>query len=96
MLSGGSAPSGNGTLIKVQELLEIEGRLGEARGRLQMLERQEQQDRVDRDKWKSLVRELEIKEHEMRLLEEQLNGSNAARVRQIIALLANITKLVRA
>lgn len=81
MLSGGSAPSGNGTLIKVQELLEIEGRLGEARSRFQMLEQQEQQDRMGRDKWKSLVRELEIKEHEMRLLEEQLNGSNAARVR---------------
>ncbi|TFY57528.1 hypothetical protein EVJ58_g6964 [Rhodofomes roseus] len=97
MLSGGSAPSGNGTLIKVQELLEIEGRLGEARGRLQMLERQEQQDKVGRDKWKSLVRELEIKEHEMRLLVEQLNGSNAARVgAEVEKVKANIADLTAA
>lgn len=82
MLSGGSAPTGNGTLIKVQELLDIEGRLSEARGQLQTLEQQAQRDRAGRDKWRTLARDLEIKEHEMRLLEEQVNGSNAARVRR--------------
>ncbi|KZT03117.1 condensin complex subunit SMC2 [Laetiporus sulphureus 93-53] len=80
MLSGGSAPSGSGVLIKMQELLEAEGKLGEARGRLQMLEQREMQDRDAREKWKKLARELELKEHEMRLLEEQINGSNASRI----------------
>lgn len=81
MLSGGSAPTSSGALIKVQELLDIEARLNEANGRLRMLEQQAQRDRAGRDKWRSLVRDLEIKEHEMHLLQEQVNGSNAARVR---------------
>lgn len=79
-LSGGSAPSSSGVLVKVQELLEAERRLGEARGRLEMLEREEERGRVEREKWKKLARELEIKEHEMHLLEEQVGGSNATRV----------------
>jgi structural maintenance of chromosome 2 len=79
-LSGGSAPSGSGTLVKVQELLEVERKLGEAKGKLGVLEKQEEKGRGGREKWKKLVRELEIKEHQMRLLEEQVGGSNAARV----------------
>jgi structural maintenance of chromosome 2 len=79
-LNGGSAPSGSGTLVKVQELLEVERTLGEAKGKLGALEKQEEKGRGRREKWKKLVRELEIKEHQMTLLEEQVGGSNAARV----------------
>ena len=79
-LSGGSAPSSNGTLVRVQELLDIERRLGEANGRLQILERDYEKNRPGRDKWRAMVKELDIKEHEMKLLEEQVGGSNAARV----------------
>ncbi|KAI0919976.1 hypothetical protein AcV5_001907 [Taiwanofungus camphoratus] len=79
-LSGGSAPSGSGVLIKVQDLLEAERKLGEARGRLQMLEKEEEKGKEGREKWKKLARELEIKEHEMRLLEEQVGNSNATRI----------------
>jgi structural maintenance of chromosome 2 len=80
MLSGGSAPSGSGVLVKVQELLEVEGRLREAKKTLEDLEKEEQKGRKGREEWKKLVRELEIKEHEMKLLEEQVEGSNAMRV----------------
>lgn len=79
-LSGGSAPSGSGTLIRVQELLEAERKLAEAEGRLKALEAQEAQGRDGRERWKKLSRELEIKQHEVRLLEEQIEGGNAARV----------------
>ncbi|CCM00223.1 uncharacterized protein FIBRA_02251 [Fibroporia radiculosa] len=79
-LSGGSAPSGSGILIKVQDLLEAERKLGEARGRLDMLQREEDAGREGRNQWKKLSRELEIKEHETHLLEEQVGSSNAARV----------------
>ncbi|GBE85556.1 Structural maintenance of chromosomes protein [Sparassis crispa] len=79
-LSGGSAPSGNGVLIRVQELLDSERKLCEAQGRLQELEQTEQRDRNGRERWKKMARELEIKEHEMHLLEEQVGGSNAARI----------------
>jgi structural maintenance of chromosome 2 len=85
-LSGGSAPSSSGTLVKVQELLEAERKLGEAKGRLQVLEREEEKGREGREKWKKLARELEIKEHEMRLLEEQVGGSNATRVSFVFVL----------
>lgn len=79
-LSGGSAPSGSGVLIQVQELLEAESRLNEARKRLQTLEVEEGRSRKDREDWKALKRDLEMKEHELRLLEGQIEGSNAARV----------------
>lgn len=79
-LSGGSAPSGSGILIKAQELLEIGGRLTNARQRLSALEREEEQGKRVRDEWKRLARDLEMKEHEMKLMQQQVEGSNAARV----------------
>jgi structural maintenance of chromosome 2 len=79
-LSGGSAPSGSGTLVKVQELLEAERKVSDAKKRLDELENAEAKGKEGRDRWKKLIRELEIKEHEMSLLEEQVEGSNAARV----------------
>lgn len=80
MLSGGSAPSSTGTLVKIQELLEAERKLSEARRRLEELENAEAKGKAGRDMWKKLNHELEIKEHEMRLLQEQVDGSNASRV----------------
>lgn len=78
-LSGGSAPSGNRTLIEVQELLEVETRLKAARRELEIVEKEEAVNAKVRDEWRLLGRDLEIKEHELRLLEEQVGGSNASR-----------------
>jgi hypothetical protein len=36
---------------------------------------------VARDAWRTRTREIEVKEHELRLLEEQIWISNGARVR---------------
>jgi structural maintenance of chromosome 2 len=79
-LSGGSAPSSSGILIKVQDLLDVERQLGEAQGKVNLLLQEEERTREQRDKWRSLVKELDIKEHSMKLLEEQVGGSNATRV----------------
>ena len=79
-LSGGSAPNSSRILIQVQELLEIENKLRDAQTRLSTLEKEEEKSRNMRNSWKTLVRELEIKEHELKLLEEQVEGSNAALV----------------
>ena len=79
-LSGGSAPNSSGTLIKVQELIEAEGNLQDARNKLTHLEREEERLRSVRDKWRSASRELSVKEHELKLLQEQVSGSNASRV----------------
>lgn len=79
-LSGGSAPNGSGILIKVQELLEAEFNLQDARSKLSHLEQEEERTRNVRDKWRSMSRELSVKEHELKLLQEQVSGSNASRV----------------
>ncbi|KAH7922255.1 condensin complex subunit SMC2 [Leucogyrophana mollusca] len=93
-LSGGSAPSGGGTLLKVQELLEAERQLEEAGARLAELEKKEEGEREGRERWKRLSRELQMKEHEVRLLEEQMGGSNATRLgAEVEALKATIADL---
>ncbi|KAF7981509.1 hypothetical protein HWV62_33069 [Athelia sp. TMB] len=93
-LSGGSAPSGSGTLVKVQELLKAEQKLADAQRRLTALEEQEMAGRESREKWRKLSRELEIKKHEARLLEEQIEGGNAARLgAEVEALKQSITDL---
>lgn len=77
-MSGGSAPSGNGVLLRVQELNRIQAKLAEAKQTIRELE--EGKDSSARRQWAALNRELEIKEHELTLLEEQVGGSNASRV----------------
>ncbi|KAF9005165.1 condensin complex subunit SMC2 [Cyathus striatus] len=79
-LSGGSAPSGSGTLIQVQELLEVQARLTDAQTELAGLEDEEQRSKKVRTEWRELSRQLEIKEHEMKLLQEQVEGSNSSRI----------------
>jgi structural maintenance of chromosome 2 len=79
-LSGGSAPSGSGILVRVQELMELGEKLTVAGRKLEALEREETQGKRARDNWRQLVRELEMKEHEMKLMEQQVESSNAARV----------------
>ena len=79
-LSGGAAPHSNKALIAVQELLDVERRLGGAAERLRGLEQEEARARRGRDAWRGLAHELDLKEHEMSLLQEQVEGSNASRV----------------
>ncbi|EIW52907.1 condensin complex subunit SMC2 [Trametes versicolor FP-101664 SS1] len=81
-LSGGSAPSSSGVLVRVQDLLQAEGNFQEARQRLAALEREDERMKGVRDNWRAYMRDLNIKEHELNLLQEQLNGSNASRIGQ--------------
>jgi structural maintenance of chromosome 2 len=53
--------------VKVQESLEVEGKLGEAKGKLGVLEKQEEKGKGGTEKWNEFVKELEIKEHQMRV-----------------------------
>lgn len=79
-LSGGSAPSGNKILVEVQTLLEVEGVLGGVRRELKDVEEEERRNEKVREEWRRIGRELEIREHELGLLEQQVGGSNASRV----------------
>jgi len=79
-ISGGSAPSSSGLLIKVQELKEVEHSLEQAKSVFQRLEQEEQRNRGLKSAWTAAKRELDIKTHEVTLLEQQMSGSNASRV----------------
>ncbi|KAF9503550.1 hypothetical protein BS47DRAFT_1448463 [Hydnum rufescens UP504] len=63
LLSGGSAPSGSGTLLKVQELNKAKAKLAQANTVLQHIEKEEASVKEARDLWKHLEHELEIKSH---------------------------------
>lgn len=81
-MSGGAAPTGSGILVKAQRIKEVEGQLDARKKLLQDIAREETGGRkTKRETWKRLVRELEIKKHEVKLLEGQVGGSNAAKVR---------------
>ncbi|KAJ7183094.1 condensin complex subunit SMC2 [Mycena filopes] len=79
-LSGGSAPNTSGILIRVQELLEADDKLGKAKVQLQEQENAQGKSRKARDEWKTRARELDMKQHELKLMEEQMQGSNAAQL----------------
>ncbi|KAL0948054.1 hypothetical protein HGRIS_010677 [Hohenbuehelia grisea] len=78
-LTGGSAPHSNDVILKAQELIELQAKVDDANRRLQQLERDNAQGQV-REQWKKVAQDLAIKEHEMALLVEMVEGSNATRV----------------
>jgi structural maintenance of chromosome 2 len=81
MLSGGSAPKGGGVLVQVQKIREVERELEGLWATERELEGQLAKAKGVIEKFRKGKRELEIKQHEVGLLEEQVNGSNAAKVR---------------
>ncbi|KAJ3556856.1 hypothetical protein NM688_g1793 [Phlebia brevispora] len=93
-LSGGAPPSSNHVLVNVQGLIDAEHAFRQASERLRALEQEDARTRGMRDNWKKLSHELEMKQHEMQLLEEQVGGSNATKVAtDIDALKQNIQEL---
>jgi len=81
-LSGGAAPSGSGILVKVQELRAIEKELSVHRNALEQVKAELNGAKKAIDQYKKDKRELDLKQHEVKLLEEQVNGSNATKVGQ--------------
>ena len=79
-LSGGVVPSGSGVLTRMQEVLKAERKAREAQDHLRVLERGEEAGTERWERWKALQRELEIKDHETKLVEDQIGGSNVMRV----------------
>ncbi|KAJ2912285.1 hypothetical protein MD484_g8133, partial [Candolleomyces efflorescens] len=79
-MTGGSAPSGNRILVEVQELLKVEAELDEARDNLGRLEEEEKRMKRPREQWTALTADLEIREHQLKLMTEQIEGGNAARI----------------
>ncbi|ODO05464.1 hypothetical protein I350_04514 [Cryptococcus amylolentus CBS 6273] len=79
-LSGGSAPSSGGILVKVQELKAIEKEIGVHRRAIDEIRGTLQGAKKVIDQWRKDKKDLELREHEVRLLEERVSGSNATKI----------------
>lgn len=79
-LSGGSKPSSAGILVKVQELSQIEKELNEARYALQVCDTETRDAKEQITAFNKLKRQLDLKIHQVTLLENQVDGSNATRI----------------
>lgn len=81
-LSGGAAPSSSGLLVKVQELKAIEREIAQHKQVVDEVTREVTGAKQVIDGFRKDKRDLDLREHEVRLLEEQVSGSNATKVRQ--------------
>jgi hypothetical protein len=79
-LSGGAAPSSSGLLVKVQELRAIEKDIAQHKAEHDKVKAELATAQRAIDEFKRDTRELNLKKHEVGLLEEQVNGSNATKV----------------
>ena len=85
-LSGGAAPSSGGVLVKVQELKALESKIAEHKKILEDVSKELVGAKKVIDQFRKDKRDLDLKEHEVRLLEEQVGGSNATKVIHFFAL----------
>jgi structural maintenance of chromosome 2 len=82
-LSGGSKPTSSGVLVKVQELKEIERELAEKERVLAGARADWEKARGQMDRLKEVKQALDLKAHEVHLLDERVKESNATRVRSV-------------
>ena len=79
-LSGGAPPSSSGLLVKVQELRTIEKDIATHQSALDQVRAELNSAKKVIDQWRKDKRELDLKTHEARLLEEEVDGSNATKI----------------
>jgi structural maintenance of chromosome 2 len=76
-LSGGSAPTSSGMLVKLQKLNDITRQLNEAETSLKQLQATIAKEKSKLDHARKIKQELDLKTHEIKLAEEQI-GSNSS------------------
>ncbi|BEJ15314.1 hypothetical protein CspHIS471_0410810 [Cutaneotrichosporon sp. HIS471] len=79
-LSGGAAPSSSGVLVKVQELRSIEKQIAAHKRELDAASRELDSAKKVIAQWRKDKRAVDLCAHEVTLLEEQVNGSNATKI----------------
>ncbi|KAH6903906.1 nuclear condensin complex protein [Coprinopsis sp. MPI-PUGE-AT-0042] len=79
-MSGGSAPANNGMLIQIQQLVKVEKEFNDARAKAAGLEQEEGKVKPYRDAWKKLKSEIDLKEHELKLLVEQVTDMTVTQI----------------
>ena len=96
-LSGGSAPQSSGVLVTLQKLNELTKELTEAEKRLAAVEAQIAKEKKNLDATSKIKQELDLKQHEISLAEQQINGNSSSSVSQTQELIPymladNVTK----
>ncbi|RSH76747.1 Structural maintenance of chromosomes protein 2 [Apiotrichum porosum] len=79
-LSGGAAPSSSGLLVKVQALRAVEREMTQHKKKLEEVSRELSSAKKVIDQWRKDRRELDLCLHQVKLLEEQVSGSNATKI----------------
>ena len=79
-LSGGSAPNSSGVLVILQKLNAVTQELQEKATELLQLQQQMQNQEGKLEKTKNIKQELDLKQHEIRLTEEQIKGNSSSSI----------------
>jgi len=82
-LSGGSSPSSSGILIHMQKLNEITKKLEACKNELRQLVAVMESEGKKTEEARKLKQQLDLKEHEIKLSEEQINSNSASRVNYV-------------
>jgi structural maintenance of chromosome 2 len=82
-LSGGSSPSSSGVLIQMQKLNEITRQLEECKRELKELLAVMESEGKKNEEARKLKQQLDLKEHEIKLSEEQINSNSHSKVRTL-------------
>ena len=79
-LSGGSSPSASGVLVTLQKLNSITRQLDEAQRQLRELQIRIGAEKAHLDKARQVQQELDLKTHEIKLAEEQIDGNSSSSI----------------
>ncbi|KAJ6172345.1 hypothetical protein N7470_001412 [Penicillium chermesinum] len=93
-LSGGSSPNSSGVLVTLQKLNEITKELRSKERQLSALEENMKREKKKMDSVRSIKQELDLKTHEIKLTEEQINSnSSSSIIHAVEEMKANIEQL---
>ena len=84
-LSGGAAPNSSGILVQVQELNKVQREVDACRRSMDELDREMQSNAKELEAFRRDKRTLELRVHEVGLLQEQVQGSTAAKVSGLLS-----------
>ncbi|KAI1940387.1 Structural maintenance of chromosomes protein 2 [Ophidiomyces ophidiicola] len=93
-LSGGSAPNSSGVLLVLQKLNEVMAELNHKERKLRILQNTIAKEKKNMDIAKATKQEFDLKVHEIKLTEEQINGnSSSSIIHAVEEMRANIKQL---
>lgn len=79
-LSGGSSPNSSGVLVILQQLHEVTARMQVSELELQQLQELMQRERSKLDAMRGTQKQFDLKTHEIKLTEEQINGNSSSSI----------------